>query len=327
MDTLTKDSLLSLINQSLSGREISNILNCSWTKIRYFAYKNNIDLSTVEYNKKYNVLTKENYDEIVDLYNNQAISLTKIADMYHMDRKQLSRDLKERGIVIRKDGKKPIDSHFFDNIDTKEKAYWLGFLYADGYVQTNNRKNVLEIGLQERDSEHLYKFRSAIKSKHSISVKTVNLLNAPNNELTVHKEVKISFHDTQICNKLIEHGCVPNKRFILSFPNDIFIDLMSHFIRGHFDGDGCIYKVNETNRYCISIVSALKNFVDDYYNFFKNNLNIIFLIESKKTKNGHLYSLRLNKQSEVKKFLSYIYNNSTEDIRLTRKYEKAKNLL
>lgn len=201
MDTLTKDSLLSLINQSLSGREISNILNCSWTKIRYFAYKNNIDLSTVEYNKKYNVLTKENYNEIVDLYNNQAISLTKTADMYHMDRKQLSRDLKERGIVIRKDGKKPID------------------------------------------------------------------------------------------------------------------------------GDGCIYKVNETNRYCISIVSASKNFVDDYYNFFKNNLNIIFLIESKKTKNGHLYSLRLNKQSEVKKFLSYIYNNSTEDIRLTRKYEKAKNLL
>lgn len=324
---LTKDSLLSLINQSLSGKEISDKLNCSWTEIRYFAQKNNIDLSTVEYHKKYNVLTEENYDEIVDLYNNQAISLTQIANKYHMDRKQLSKDLKKRGITIRKDGKKPIDSHFFDDIDTKEKAYWLGFLYADGYVQANNRGNVLEIGLQEKDIEHLYKFRSAIKSKHSISVKTVNLINTNNDELTTHKEVRISFHDTQICNKLIEHGCVPNKSFILSFPENIPDNLMSHFIRGHFDGDGCIYRVNETSRYCISIVSASENFVKDYYNFFKDNLNIIFLIESRKTKNGYLYNLRLNKQSEVKNFISYIYNNSTEDIRLTRKYEKAKNLL
>lgn len=42
---------------------------------------------------------------------------------------------------------------YFENIDTEEKAYWLGFLYADGYVNANEDK--IELCLAEKDFHHL----------------------------------------------------------------------------------------------------------------------------------------------------------------------------
>ena len=49
------------------------------------------------------------------------------------------------------------DNTVFDTIDTEEKAYWLGFMYADGYVQNNG--NSVELSLKGSDVEHLEKFR------------------------------------------------------------------------------------------------------------------------------------------------------------------------
>ena len=54
------------------------------------------------------------------------------------------------------------DEHSFDVIDTEEKAYWLGFLYADGNV--SNTKNEVGITLQSSDIKHLYKFKTFLKS-------------------------------------------------------------------------------------------------------------------------------------------------------------------
>ena len=64
---------------------------------------------------------------------------------------------------------KPFDKHFFDVIDTEEKAYWLGFIYADGYVT----KTVFGIKLKDSDTCHLEKLKSALKSEHSIGHYTI----------------------------------------------------------------------------------------------------------------------------------------------------------
>ncbi len=50
---------------------------------------------------------------------------------------------------------------FFDVIDSEEKAYWLGFIYADGNVSKNGY--TLTIGLQATDSSHLMKLADIFK--------------------------------------------------------------------------------------------------------------------------------------------------------------------
>ena len=50
--------------------------------------------------------------------------------------------------------------HIFDQIDTQEKAYWLGFILADGYLNTN--KHMLRIKLGDKDKHHLEKFIQAL---------------------------------------------------------------------------------------------------------------------------------------------------------------------
>ncbi len=60
-----------------------------------------------------------------------------------------------------------VDETFFDAINTEEKAYWLGFLTADGTI----RENVIMLLLQERDIGHLYKFTSSLRSKHPITLR------------------------------------------------------------------------------------------------------------------------------------------------------------
>jgi len=46
--------------------------------------------------------------------------------------------------------------HIFDKINTPEKAYWLGFIVADGYLNVERR--MLRIKLGNKDKHHLEKF-------------------------------------------------------------------------------------------------------------------------------------------------------------------------
>ena len=63
---------------------------------------------------------------------------------------------------------------YFETIDNEHKAYWLGFLYADGYVEPIYRKNKIkafriEIGLSIEDKHHLELLLQDIESDVPIS--------------------------------------------------------------------------------------------------------------------------------------------------------------
>lgn len=61
-----------------------------------------------------------------------------------------------------------LDENVFEVVDTEEKAYWLGFLYADGYV--SDAKNDIEIGLAEKDAAHLEKAKLFFNTEDRKSV-------------------------------------------------------------------------------------------------------------------------------------------------------------
>lgn len=137
----------------------------------------------------------------------------------------------------------PIKYPQFESIDTEEKAYWLGFLYADGYVNKNS--NSIEFCLQEKDYSHVVKFSRfmGINDLSRIKRKTV-LLNGKK-----YFSYRITITDKLLKENLIELGCVPNKSLILKFPSEKQVPkyLVRHFVRGYIDGDGSIgrYRKNQ----------------------------------------------------------------------------------
>ena len=253
--------------------------------------------------------TEEILQQAYDLIVNKGYSANKASKELGIDNGTMRKRLKEKyGQIFLPDGKKQIDSMFFNKIDTEEKAYWLGFLTADGYVKDNS----IELALAEKDKKHVENFKIAIKSQHTISKKTSKM-----NNKTFYA-YRINIKDKQMANDLRSYGLTNNKSYDAHIPSEkIPSNLFRHYIRGLFDGDGSIYKgVNGIN---ISIVTGSKQMNEDLFNAIKKHLDIEMSIRT--TRN--LFELRLFSKKNVYKFLSWIYDNNA--ICLERKYNKFKN--
>lgn len=187
---------------------------------------------------------------------------------------------------------------FFKKIDTEQKAYWLGFIYADGYI---NKKGEFRLHVSKNDIEHIKKFKEHIKSEHPIHNCQLNT---------------ISFN---ICSKkmaldLNDLGVVPAKTFTLEYPK-IPKKFNNHFIRGVFDGDGCIY-TREDGVKNWSIYTASKLFKNQIIDII--NLETGIKVFSYKQGNG--YTIRIFRKKDIPIINEYMYKNST--IFLNRKRVK-----
>ena len=130
------------------------------------------------------------------------------------------------------------NDHIFDCINSSEKAYWLGFLYADGHIKQD--KNALSITVCEKDITHLEKFRAFIQAKRFCAIKK-HITKLGGKEYISYR---IGCGSKHLKDTLIKLGCVPQKSLVLTFPNlNIFTNpnFVYDFIRGYVDGDGCLY--------------------------------------------------------------------------------------
>lgn len=200
--------------------------------------------------------------EIEDLYKKLG-TIKKIAEHFNTSQQTISRLFDHYSIKRNKNignKKHNFNEDYFENIDNEEKAYWLGFLMADGcvYKGTGNSYR-LQINLKYDDVGHLRKFQSTIGSDYSIQRKEINN--------SVAALLKIN--STKMCNDLIKHGVIERKSKICILP-EIDKCFYRHFIRGYFDGDGCIkFTINDRARTSFSIVCG-----EDMANSFSEILGI-----------------------------------------------------
>ena len=141
---------------------------------------------------------------------------------------------------------------FFEIIDSEEKAYWLGFIYADGSISNKKRKQKsIAIGLSNKDGEHLEKFAKIFNQ----NVKYYERICKGK----LSKSVMCTITSKKTWNDLNSKGIVPNKTYsddisMFSFVSD---NLMHHFIRGFFDGDGGICYNKKTKAISIQMIGRL----------------------------------------------------------------------
>jgi hypothetical protein len=122
-----------------------------------------------------------------------------------------------------------VNHGYFGEIDTPEKAYWLGWMASDGYVAHGKYVHVVGLCLQERDREIVDAFRSAIGAEHP--VRTIRVKDRTYLELRATS--------LQMAVDLERFGIVPNKSKTLRCPA-ISSEFQWDFFRGMFDGDGYV---------------------------------------------------------------------------------------
>ena len=213
------------------------------------------------------------------------------------------------------------DFRFFENIDTEDKAYWLGFFYADGFVidQPNppNRNYEAGINLYKGDYKHLKKFNNSIHGNLQVTFATrICSFNGKPQELC-----SIRCYSKEMVHDLESHGCVQNKTFIIEVP-DIDASLMHHFIRGFFDGDGCICTDSAIRKtVAINFCSASLKMLEQMRSIlYKEGISSYITDE----KDRSTYRLYIRGMQNADKMWNYMFSDAT--VYLDRKVEKKKRL-
>lgn len=239
-------------------------------------------------------------------------SLTKLGSKYNIKRQTLSERFKKWGYeILNQQNRCRLNDKAFDNMNSEEQFYWLGFMYADGNI--SHEGNRIEMRLSIKDKEHLEKFRKFLNLTTDIRTGVCN----------GNGFCHLSVRNKHMWNTLNELGCTPRKSLTLQFPSlSLFKrkENILHFIRGYVDGDGCLTTyLNHTKtsiRTELNLVGS-ESFLKSVNKLFKN----VGYIKNKSSDNWNnkAYNLYFSNVPS-RKIARYLYENAT--IYLNRKYEK-----
>lgn len=267
-------------------------------------------------------------NELYESYCKGEIKFKELINILKTNRFLLEKLFKENGFLHRQEVLKQTTKHdFFDKIDSEIKAYLLGFYFADGCI-TNN--NYLSISLTENDKEIVELFQKEIGPYYKITHTKPN-----KNKKTgfISKPMcSININSKQIFDKLTEYGIGVKKTQNSNFNFDIIPkELMSHFIRGYFDGDGVVCETRGFRKiknkeypytnYNWSIISSKKENIIPIQEFLYEQYNIKSNIINDKRGN---FLIEINKKKDFFKIREILYENA--HFFLKRKKEKFFNI-
>lgn len=204
-----------------------------------------------------------------------------------------------------------IDSNFFNVIDTEEKAYILGFLYADGCLS----KNAIIFRLSSIDIDILEKIKKAMKYDGPIYIgKPLKYISTNNKPINIKEQSILQISHVPIANALRKIGVTERKSKTATYPLGLPLHLHRHFIRGYFDGDGGLH----ISKQCLCLRCCIVG-TSPFLQSIQQILNDNGISPSNLSLHNGMYYLRIGKYWNIKKFYTFLYTNST--IYLNRKRE------
>ena len=243
-----------------------------------------------------------NQKQLEQLYINEQKSLKEIARIENLSFGYIWRLLKKYKIPTRnskiasnlycsnnpdKRRKYNINDTYFSVIDCSEKAYWLGFLTADGCVRNNYR---LQINLQHQDRSHLELFKKHLNSE------------APIHYAKINNSVLLKVSSTSIIKDLTKYGVIKHKTKGIVFP-DINKLFLKDFIRGYIDGDGWVG--NYKSGFTVGVCSVSEKIIKQIIHYFIENKIIENSKKIQKRKNVYSVSWTNKKARQIYSFLYY----------------------
>lgn len=287
--------------------------------IETIALEQQIDIRTIKcWAKKYQLLKEENLEK--PLYQNKEwllqklkeenYNLKEIAKKYNFKEFNLKHWCKKYGLIsFIKQKRYEFNEEYFKVIDTEEKAYWLGFLMADGSI--DKELCYLKFKLKEEDKYIIEQFKKDIKCDRPTRIEKVQYASG------IHSFAVFEIGSKAMIKDLIYHGCGPKKSGKEVLPDSIPEEMIRHFIRGFMDGDGTVSKKTRL----ISWISLSYNVLLSIKMHLENKLNIksidIYFSPSKDYRHQQFRYTICSKDAE--NILDYLYKDATRY--LTRKYK------
>lgn len=267
--------------------------------------ENNIKRDIEKYGEEFFVLEKERgkykFSEkqksyVIKTYNKPYEDATNVAKRFGVSYAFINGRLRDWGEVTKSSSelyklhKDKYNKSFFQTINSEEKAYWLGFLYADASIAKNYKppsqknskragKTYMRISLKGEDVNHLKKLAVSLGLPESRVTTTTNYMSALNRDYTY---CTLTVDSVELVDDLINLGIHPahlleedSRKEFMMFPKPPLIpeEFYHHFIRGYFEGDGSLTHIKRegkyinTKHYTVKFLGNEKicNFLKDYF--------------------------------------------------------------
>lgn len=213
-------------------------------------------------------------------------------------------------------------NHYFFNEYSKSAAYWAGFLAADGNIGKAKdgvyKRIRLYLGIQ--DVGHLHKYKEAIMSEHKVK------------EDFNYNRCSFEYYSLQTAQDLNAlYNITPQKSLTYMPPYDIPLEYEKYFIRGYFDGDGCISEcwTNKNSKTASLVTTCLgtEPFMYWFLNSVETAINKQINIELQQHSNNKNTMIIKFNTNLSKDFLFWLYKNADNSLRLERKYQLYKKVV
>jgi len=256
--------------------------------------------------------TNETKQKVLELYQ-KGHSQTYIENALHMTRKTIRNILNSQGFIIRTKSEQSDFYHMestlrenaFDLV-TDEMAYWLGFLYADGYITNPETHFNVGVLLKESDIGHLEKLKEFLKAPQKIrhDIK--------------YKNAGFRVGSKKLHASLMRWGFTTNKSYDAAVPEVMRYN--RHFWRGIVDGDGYMGNIREKPRMQLC---GTKDIVEGFKSFLNlSGVQTEYKVKKHPQKSLHIFEVGYDLGVQAAKILyddSFVY--------LDRKYEIYKGWL
>jgi len=211
-----------------------------------------------------------------------------------------------------------VDDGFFESINTEEKAYVLGFISSDGYV--NKKLNQVKVDLKSTDEDVLVKIKNAMNYTNSIKHYTYSL--SVDGYKYVEEVSRLVISSPKLVSDLENLGVTQAKSNIIRFPFGCFDkSLYRHYFRGYFDGDGSI-SINHKRNNAMSInITSSDEMCCDMSEILKEIFDGITIYKyHRKKSNPNNSTIIVANREYVIRLMEWMYEDSA--IYLDRKYHK-----
>ena len=269
--------------------------------------------------------TKFDHEKIVKLYLEHK-NTVKVSKEIGCSVSLVCKVLEKKNIpLFHKASKFEYNRRYFEIIDTEEKAYWLGFLYADGYVMHSNGKYRLKVSLAYKDVFHLEKLKNSLESNVPIVKYQIKKGKCAGNWYC-----RLTHDSRELALDLKSKGCYQRKSLTLTFPSEEIVPehLVRHFIRGYFDGDGSVFMSNEKHWRYGHIFPVIHFRFCGTFEFLSKIQSILGMngrLTHSRASENNVYELAFKRRKRARVFMHYLYDDAT--IYLDRKYQIFKNNL
>ena len=256
------------------------------------------------------LLTDEEIKYVIDNYENKLAR--EIAEELNVSKSLITKIWREHGLKGKGNNSYHINENYFENIDSKDKAYILGVIASDGCVY------------KRENHKHMLAFKFHIQEEDIINI-ILKYMESNYKPYYNDNRITLQINSNKLVEDLEQYNITTRKTWSY-YPTEIDNSFIWDYLRGYFDGDGCICCRNNgllPSDYTISFCGNYKtmSFISDILT--KNGIVHTLKQDNRPEKYSHdFYSIIIRENYSKYLFIKLLYTDCN-DIKLNRKYNKC----